>query len=305
MAHVTGPANSVAALITALGNACADNGWSFASNVISKGDCFVQLTDMATYLNALCGLGWSGSAITTPAPRAVRCTPATTLQAFDWPVTFHVHVFDHEVYFFVRYGVDRFAYLAFGQSPVPGLSATGKGVWITGVTSLDLSDNVVFSGAPPYASLPQSGFSQRGTGPFWVAGVGNGANSYVHHNLDGTPWTSASSGSTTVADQSAKAVNRSGYLIANQPNTWNGESILAPIQVSVSRPSTKVSMLVDLEYARYFRMNNKDPEDIITLGPDRWKIYPFYRKNATNPNGGGTSSDHSGTFALAIAYDGP
>lgn len=45
----------------------------------------------------------------------------------------------------------------------------------------------------------------------------------------------------------------------------------------------------------------------MTYGTDRWKIYPFHRKNAAVRNGvsWSTGADHSGTFAYAIRYTGP
>jgi hypothetical protein len=48
----------------------------------------------------------------------------------------------------------------------------------------------------------------------------------------------------------------------------------------------------------------------VTIGQDRWKIYPFFKKNIQYRNGttgaspsGGTN--HSGTLAMAIRHDGP
>ena len=66
----------------------------------------------------------------------------------------------------------------------------------------------------------------------------------------------------------------------------------------------KVRLVLEVRNARYMRIGNNDPEQVITLGPDRWKVFPFLRKNASVPDGGSVI-DHSGTFGWAIRYDGP
>jgi len=61
---------------------------------------------------------------------------------------------------------------------------------------------------------------------------------------------------------------------------------------------------VDLQNARTLRVDNYDPGQIITLGDDQWRIYPFYRKNADQRDGTTSSGgDHSGTMGWAIRYD--
>ena len=88
------------------------------------------------------------------------------------------------------------------------------------------------------------------------------------------------------------------------PSAWNGESVLVPIQVITSRPSNLWSLVGELTHARYVRLDNLEPGQLITLGPDRWKVYPFYRKDATARDGG-DGIDHTGTLGWAIRYDGP
>ena len=84
------------------------------------------------------------------------------------------------------------------------------------------------------------------------------------------------------------------------PSTWNSEAVLLPIQAfSTVYGSAKVALVLDVVGARACRIDNFKPGNIITLGSDRWKIYPWYLKAAAE------SSTSSGRLGWAIRYDGP
>lgn len=89
-----------------------------------------------------------------------------------------------------------------------------------------------------------------------------------------------------------------------QPSVWNSEAVLLPIKAFIGRPSAKTSLGADMEFARRLRIDNLTPGDILVLGSDKWKIYPWYRKDVANRNGG-IYANHSGTFGWAIRYQGP
>ena len=72
----------------------------------------------------------------------------------------------------------------------------------------------------------------------------------------------------------------------------------------MARASNKVSILAKIENARYLRIDNLQPEQILTFGAEKWMVFPFHKKNSSVRDGG-TSIDHSGTFGWAIRYDGP
>lgn len=295
MSYQFGSATSLSDLLGALKTACVDGGWTVSGDVVSKGDCFVGFTLTPDYIEALVGLGSAAGVVQTPAPSAVRLRSVTTTQSLDFPVAWFSHVFDTEVYFFVRYGVDRFAYVAFGQSPVPGLP--GKGVWISGYAVGTVVSGLTYNSAPPYDAVHQNGSGIMSAGPFWCVTPSSNVNSYVHHGLDGAGWSGIITGV-------ASANRIAGYLFSAQPSAWNSEAVLLPFQVMVDRPADKRSFVAELVNARYIRINNLDPEAIITLGSDQWKVYPFYRKNAATPNGG-QPLDNSGTFGWAIRYEAP
>ena len=105
------------------------------------------------------------------------------------------------------------------------------------------------------------------------------------------------------AVNSVHAIGSAAPHIERSPSAWNGESPLLPIQAYVWRASAKCSLVVDMRHARYLRIDNYEPGQIITLGGDSWKVYPFYRK-ASSARNGGIGIDHTGTFGWAIRYDG-
>ena len=91
-------------------------------------------------------------------------------------------------------------------------------------------------------------------------------------------------------------------LIQRTPNTWNGEATLLPVQAYLARPSSKVSLIAELGHMRYVRIDNYNAGDIITLGADRWKVFPWWQRNAASRDGADFSS---GTLGFAVRYDGP
>ncbi len=61
---------------------------------------------------------------------------------------------------------------------------------------------------------------------------------------------------------------------------------------------------LQFENAKFIRINNYEPEQLIVLGNDKWMVFPFYKKNSESLGGTGIS-DHTGTFGWVIRYDGP
>lgn len=82
-----------------------------------------------------------------------------------------------------------------------------------------------------------------------------------------------------------------GGLISRQPNIFNSEAVLLPIVCTIFSDSSKLKIVSEINNARYLRINNYEPEQIIILGDEKWKVYPFYKKNSLVPNGG-TSLTH-------------
>lgn len=337
MPYVTGTALSFADLLTALRNACTSNGWTLSGNVLHKGTCYAEVLQAGMGdtgapadggLHVRAGNGIDGSNLLTDTVTApvrmgiLKAVSGETWPDWDWPVTYHIHVHasPDEVFLVVNYEAGaRFQWLAFGQSPSPGNAGTGN--WhssIAGRPGLDARRIQNGSYHPDGGNIRRSGGQIHGCGPFfWGNGREDSAAVYlgsgIHgaiDNVSGLPvWSNDRyfACSTGGSNQGVNGGLTVRPLLGFSPNAWNNETHLIPIQIIQERPDLKTSLIGELQHIRMCRNDYIGPGDVITLGPDQWKVYPCYKKDAANRNGPGatTAGDHSGTVAMAIRYDGP
>lgn len=302
MAYVTGSAIDITALRTAFFNACTDNGWTLSGEVLRKGAVYTRVQIVSGALHFLGGTGIDGSNnLTGAAPQVSRLgRPSTGAPDIAWPISYEVFILTDpdEVYLVVNYNVDCYLWAAFGQSSVSGLSGTG-GWFAASLCAQAQSAATWIAIAPTYGGY-QGGVGVVSPGLFWGTTT-NGAvyhNSMIHHGLDGAGW------NLNTATAIASAVTASGTLLSVLPNSWNNESVLIPIQVWIPRTAgANVSLVADLGHARHLRIDNHAPGEIVTLGADKWKIFPCFQKNTAVRNGG-SAVNHSGTMGWAVRYDG-
>lgn len=295
MAYVTGTASSLAELLTAIQSGCTSNGWTLDSGVLSKGNCHTRLMVAGTELQVLGGID---SALGTPGPQSAWIGATWVPAPLVFPLTYHIHVLSapDEVYVCCNFSVTRWQWLAFGCTPAAGLPGTGG--WYGASSSeggvanfVSLADDIAASGA---WSVSGAFWAQNSSG-----GSMKGINCYVHAGYPG--WSSATTADT---EGQADAWNQAQPLIRRQPNAWNGEVSLLPITVMIRAAEAKRRLVAQIAHARYLRNDNLADGEIITLGADKWRAYPFVQKNAAVRNGGFGIS-HSGTLGWAIRYDGP
>lgn len=305
MAYYSGTAASLTALRTALLTHAQSDGWVLTGDVLSKAGVFFRIQTTAT--NITC-LGCEDNAVLNPAPGVVSIgrileRSGSPTREISFPCNYEVFGFAQELYLVANYDTDSYQWLAFGKSTVPGL--VGQGGWcgatlgvfavatstsdtepisITAVSGGDGGEDRRTSGALAWGTV------QTTTGP---------ANCWINHNLDAHGWTY-----NGAAADSPIGIRYAQPLIGLQPSVWNSESTLLPIRAFKQRPSFKSSLILDLANARHFRIDNLSPGDILTLGSDKWKVYPWYRKSAAERNGG-SIVNHTGTFGWAIRYEGP
>lgn len=301
MAYVSGTANDLAALRMAIIAACTANGWTLGGNVIHKGGVFIQLTTSSTRLLSRAGTGIDGSnTLTNAAPGDASIGSLTSgFAALTWPLSYEVfiHANPDEVYVVLNYSGVYYQWLAFGRSPV---TLPGSGVWVSGSLDGRTYANGVLMGSGMNATSDHGWRAEDGygSGPcpglFWANGGGTAkAGEYIQHGLDTqSEWSFSNFNGAPMA----------APLIYIQPSGWNSEAVLIPIQVWASRPESKKSIVLDCENARYIRVDNHSPGEVIQLGADRWKVFPWFRKDVSSRNG---NSSSSGTYGWAIRYDGP
>lgn len=299
MPYLNGTASSFAELQTILVNACTANGWSWSGSILSKNNIFLHLGSSPNALIAIGGTGVSGGVLQGGTPRQLQMRSRGGISpAVTWPVNYEVFIFDNEVYFVVNYNDVYYIYLAFGKSSIP---MAGSGMWIAASFNDCKSKINIYPGGGGH-----SGGDYVAPGIFYQTNVGNaatGLNYYVHCGLDGRGWDNDFS-NRTYAGAVGFGASYTQPFLSILPNQWNSEGILLPLRCFAIRPGNKSSIIADLKNARHTRIDNFEPGQIVTIGTDKWKIYPNYRKNAAQRNGG-LDIDHSGTIGWAVRYEGP
>lgn len=300
MAYYSGAANDMAAVRTALVAACVADGWVWngATEVLSKGALFLRLQVVSGYLTLL----GRTSAAAGDMIQVLQIGPFTgsssaPLPGMTWPVSYEFFIFPDEVYCVINYAVDCYQWCAWGKSTVQELPGSGMWVGASGSGRRNAYQYGVYI-------TPTTGGSDAGAGSYFCPALfwstqGAPEESYVNSGLDGQGWWA---GQTAIA--SSPGIQTCAPLISLLPNLWNSEAVLLPIRAYKVRTSNKISLTADLEHSRYTRIDNYAPGDIITIGSDRWKVLPWFRKNSAARNGG-SSINHSGTFGWAIRYEGP
>lgn len=310
MAYFSGTAANFATLKTAIENACVSQGWVLSNGILSRNGCYVQLSSASAQLMLQAGNGQNGSSL-TDTPTVTNTSGAaflkdTTGVPIGWPVSFEIHVFTEpdEVYCVVNFNSDFYMQLSFGQSDVPGIGGTGN--WFTG----SFSPNVYSYSRDAHAYLDvvtlHWGFVTYKTfvgGLFTEKALSTSA-SHLHCGLDNVGWIGASNENTLSDGRYAQ--QWSAPLVARSPSPFNSASILIPIKCVKPRPSKGMTVVADLRNARIVRIDNLTPGGVIDYGSERWKVYPFLRKNADVRNGvpWPTGAHHSGTLGYAIKYTG-
>lgn len=298
MAYYTGTANNMGAVRQALIDACVLEGWSWdgSNEVLSKSTMFVQLRVESGFLRLLGRTSATGG----DAPHRQQIGPftgyAASIPAFTYPLTYEIFVFAGEVYCVINYSVDLYQWCAFGLSTVNSLPGTGAWVGASGWGD----SSSYYSGLKIYSDGDSESLSYVCPALFWRNGgssPGAQTESLVHSNLDGGGWWWGETYTTGPVGILATVP-----LIRIMPNAWNSEAVLLPIRAYKRRPAGKISLTADLEHARYTRVDNYEPGDVVTIGTERWKVFPWFRKNSAFPTGG---YGHSGCLGWAIRYEGP
>ena len=318
MAYITGSAASFADLQTAIQNACTANGWTLSSGILSKNGCFFQLVAGTSggyaQLQLFGGTGQSGTTLTGQPPSdygAKICSNNGNVIAF--PINYEIHLFTNpdEVYCIINYNSDFYQQLSFGKSDVPGIGGTGA--WFSGAKRSDQTLTDATEGDKVFLSVswPESvgvvGYDGYTSGLFLGGPEDSGSYnaSFVHTGLDATPWRTGHGGSSALTGfrSAGKTV---ANLLQQLPNLYNSANVLLPIKPVALRSRGGVTIIVNPKNARYLRIDNVVPGEIITFGAEQWKCYPFYRKDSTARNGvaWAIGATHSGTFGYAIRYTG-
>ena len=312
MAYYTGSVSNYTELLNVLVNSCVAEGWAWADGILSKGAIFVrpfarEVFDSSSGQRYGAGLiieggtGKQGVSLVNPSivkPRLGSSGLDTTLAPqVLWPAQYNLHIFDTEVFLILKFNVEYYYRLAFGISNIQD-----TGMWLSGYAPewTEITVGVQWNGFDMTHDGGASTGLGRVTAPFWRSVRSTAAYLNADVVLFQGSWQGNVANSTSEGFIFSHKALSPLFSLKNQ---WNSEVVLLPFKCYLQRASGKVSMLLDLAYARLLRIDNFEPEQIITLGNVKWKIYPFLRKNIQVADTG--SGTHSGTFGWAIRYDGP
>lgn len=307
MAHQTGSAASFAALQSSIETFLAANGWTLASGVLGKGVQFCKLTASTYELRLDAGTGQAGAALTGPCAQAVKLMDFA-LAPISWPVVYEVHALTgpDEVYITIVYNVDKHQHLHFGVSNIPQIDGTG--MWLGGsfagtVLRTSVSCKVYLqngNGAGGYVgATTYDGF---GLGYFFASPTGESPSSFIHCGLEGVDWKTTYGGNTG----QLLGPDYTAALLFALPSDSSESDVLLPIHALLARAAQGQTIVASLAHARYCRLDNLVAGQVITFGPEAWKVYPMHARNDQQRDGvaWGTGSQHSGTFGVAIRYTG-
>lgn len=305
MAYIQGQALDMNGVYNALISACTSNGWSSGNDaegkaVIYKDDCFVRVTvDNTNNKLELLGRTTMNGGGLANAPAIVQIKKVCN-EAISFPLNYYAFISNYEVYFVINYG-DIYQWCAFGQSQQPGLPEGATGNWVAATTYPNAHDaSVVVMGIADGLNKRYDYYQYYYFCPglFWVTKLelDTPANWFFHSNYNpAIPW---------AWDYNNPAYAPLGIipyteLINAQPNAFSGEAVLLPIRLYLKYLESKIIQVMELEHARYCRIDNLTPKQVISLGDDNWMVFPWYKKNSAVRNGG-NGVNHSGTFGWAI-----
>lgn len=306
MAYYSGSFSSMSNLQAAILANLGTEGYTVNSNTVTLPSAGVVTISSET--NALrlragdSGQGASDGGVGTivnASPRAVRMVLHAATDSISFPGAYMMFCFSApiEVYVVARVNTDYYIWLAFGRSDMPGLAAHGAWVAATGGPSSGGDLSIRALGTPQ---------SHDNACPLiaWQRTTNANARSFaIRDGLESRVWTEGANTGAADAGRHTRPMMNANV----QPNAWNTESVLVPITVYSDRASSLESPVLQVRNARYMRVNNYSPEQVISLGSDKWMVFPAYRKNADvhSDNTVVTSAPyHSGTWGWAIRYEG-
>lgn len=301
MAYYSGVCTDYQHLADILVEKCQVHGWAWQDNILSKDDLFVKLTvsqkdrSNAGGIIIAGGTGKQGTTLINPSTHTPRLgNPSYTHNdETHFPARYHCFVFDNEVYLLVAVG-SYYYYLAFGKSALI-VSNNANGLWLSATALVGsfshtnhVNINTTYGGAGGWVSL-------IAPAPFWCRAdsFAQQNNSIICHGLDNQLWSAGSVSAFCTFEP----------LIERMPTNNFLDSPLLPYNIYAYRPENKLSLVAQLTNVRCVRVDYYESEQILTLGHERWMVFPFYKKEIRSRNGGGWI-DHTGTFGWAIRYEG-
>ncbi|NMG48943.1 hypothetical protein GO613_12615 [Azoarcus communis] len=312
MAWQSSVVNSAADLVASIVDFAVAQGWALSGSVLSKGGAYIELTAPSVSevrIRAARGGVFSGIDLCPRYPRIfITSWPSSAevqLFAFDDPDT---------VWCVLRTNSTDYMHLGFGSIAKYGDWAGGQ--WFHAQHTGSNTDRQVCAtvggGAQPYFNTSARNcalfWSQRDR-DLWSGGSTVNKCSFLHCEVRGEVWP-ATGPSNDASDLNViHCPTITTPIHSNNPNVFNGQTVLSPFLLFLQNTDGHYMSVGHLGHLRFVKLTNYNPGDIVSIAGDRWRVFPWDRKDPTNPDGkapsSGDSSASTGLLGIAISYDGP
>lgn len=305
MAFQSGTFTSLSDLLSTIQTFATSNGWSQNGNVLFRAadTAYFEITHTSgtpNYLQITQATNQSGGVLSGDVDTRYKRMSDTAMVTMSFPANYYLfaHTNPSCIFCVINYNTDYCQHMAFG-------SIRKFGTWTGGAfcssTSLDETPNFY----PPmnYVASDCSDNPPKSSGRFLFPEVTYSFNytpphgGTMHCTIDGyvfrhTGWYESPSFEGDAFCGSGWAHNYLRLL-----NPANLQPVLAPCMIQIQRPGANLSSIIgDIPHVRYLRVDNYEPGDIITIGVDKWMVFPQQIKQ------GPSYASNSG---WGISYDGP
>jgi len=296
MSYFTGTASTSTDLKVLIEAKAVLAGWTLLGGWLSKGINNVYLTVPDNQTLSITGANSSDG--TVQPFGSARCI---WVQSSEWPVTYYLHLntTPDMIVLVIKHATNRIQTLMFGDI-------------VKIHTSAYVGGNFFFASLMEEFKTAENSFLRQITNTIIQCGTGGfttesniipfshsydaARNTPIHIELDTNIWDVPNpTPKVTYTDTTISSLFRS-------PNTYNSQTHLVPMNLQYGMANNLFGYLGYVEHVRLVRIDNYEIGDIITISPDQWKVYPWFKKNTLNRNGINIANSGTGTLGFAVRY---
>lgn len=280
------------------------NGWTNPGglDVLTKSGQYVRLvlnTTGTDYILIQGGTGETGGVLDTTNGQNVRMSEnQDPIGQMPFPGDYYLfaHAAPDCIFCVIKYNSIYHQHLAWGD--ITKYGTWNGGAWTSSTAN---ATSRVFGTVIDAAAIDVSNNWCSGCFLFTEnsAGNGSGAGATMLCDIDGNEWLRTlwyNNGTTYGPPDAGFSGSQQATNFCRKLDPTHEQPVLAPCTILMNRPSAKTSIIGDIPHVRYLRVDNYNPADIITVGSDKWMVFPHRHKTGTRNSGGN---------GWAIAYDGP
>lgn len=303
MAYQTGTVVSAADLAATIKSFAAANGWTLAGDVLSKGGAYVRITAPdATEVRIEGARNGNFSAPDI-------CPRYSMIYNTAWPsvATYHLIAFANPdtVWCTINFAVTDHQHLGFGMLQKYGSWVGGAWFHAQHCGGNPYSKNLNVHSTVDGGTVSVFNTDGKECALFWSQRDGQyvGKASMLHCELRGYVWDSSGGiDSSDLQTIHCPTVLRPTHKC--NPNAFNGQTVLSPFQLFLLNTDGHYMPIGHVDHVRWLKLSNYNPGDVLAIGPDRWKVYPWSRKDGALPDGSRYPSLSTGVLGVAVRYDG-